>query len=90
MIIKNLLDLIYNVFYLLTMPISIPSLPSEVNSAIDTMIEYIGTGFGILSNYCHLSYLLTLFGIVIAVDVGIWLYNIVMFIIKKIPMLGVS
>lgn len=90
MIIKLLLDLIYGVFYLLTAPINIPSLPSDVHSVLNTIIEYCGTGIAILSNYCHLGYLLTLFGIIIAVDVGIGIYHIVMFVIKKIPMLSIS
>lgn len=90
MIIKLLIDLIYTVLSVLTMPINIPDLPSEVSSYVSTLIEYVGTGLGILSNYCHLNYLLTLFGIVIAVEVGVMLYKIVMFILKKIPMLGIS
>lgn len=90
MIIKLLIDLIYTVFSVLTLPINIPDLPSEVSTYVSTIIEYIGTGLGILSNYTHLSYLLTLFGVVIAVDVGLWLYKLVMFLIKKIPMANVS
>ena len=90
MIIELLLDLIYVIFYILTTPINIPSLPTEISSYISTIIEYVGVGVGILSNYCHLSYLLTLFGIVIAIEIGIGVYNIVMFVIKKIPMLNIS
>lgn len=90
MIIELLLDVVYALIYALTLPINIPGLPSEVHTYIDTLIQYIGTGIGILSNYCHLSYLLVLFGIVIAVDVGIWLYKIVMFFIRKIPMANIS
>lgn len=90
MIIKLLVDLIFAVVSVLTLPINIPDLPTEISSVISTMTGYIGTGLGILSNYCHLSYLLVLFGLVAAVDVGVWLYKIVMFIIKKIPMLNVS
>lgn len=90
MIIKLLIDLIYTVVSVLTAPINIPDLPSDVNSFISTAIEYIGTGLGILSNYTNLSYLLVLFGVIIAIDVGLALYKLVMFIIKKIPMLGIN
>lgn len=90
MIIKLLIDLIYTVISVLTLPINIPDLPSEVSTYIATAVEYIGTGLGILNNYTHLSYLLTLFGVVLAVDVGLALYKLVMFIIKKIPMLNIS
>lgn len=89
MIIKLLLDLIYTIFSVLTLPINIPPLPDEINGVVSTMIEYIGTGLGILANYTHLSYLLTLFGVIVAIDVGLMLYKLVMFFIKKIPMLNV-
>ena len=32
----------------------------------------------------------TLFGIVVAIEVGIKIYHFVMWVLKKIPMLGVS
>lgn len=89
MIIKLLLDLVYSIFNLLTLPINIPDLPSEINSVIATIIEYVGTGLAILQNYTHLSYLLILFGVIVAVDVGVWLYKLVMFFVRKIPMLNV-
>ena len=90
MIITLLIDLIYTVISVLTLPINIPDLPSEVSSYVSTAIEYIGTGLGILSNYTHLSYLLVLFGVIAAIDIGLALYKLVMFIIKKIPMLNIS
>lgn len=90
MIITGLINLIYTVFSVLTTPINIPDLPSEVSTYVSTLIEYIGTGLGILSNYTNLSYLLVLFGVIVAIDVGLWLYKLVMFLIKKIPMLNIS
>lgn len=90
MIIKLLLDVVYTVFSVLTLPIDIPDLPTEVNTYISTAIEYIGVGIGIISNYTHLSYLLTLFGVVMAIDVGLWLYKLVMYLVKKVPMLNIN
>ena len=72
MIIKLLLDLVYGIFNVLTLPINIPDLPQEINSVIATIIEYVGIGLAILQNYTHLSYLLILFGVIVAVDVGVW------------------
>ena len=89
MIIKLVLDLVYSIFNVLTLPINIPDLPQEINSVIATIIEYVGTGLAILQNYTHLSYLLILFGVIVAVDVGVWLYKLVMFFVRKIPMLNV-
>lgn len=89
MIIKLLLTLVYQIFNVLTLPINIPDLPTDLNNVITTIIEYVGTGLAILQNYTHLSYLLTLFGIVAAIDVALWLYKLIMFFIRKIPMLNI-
>lgn len=89
MIITMIMDVIYAVFSLLTAPINIPSFPDSIDAVLAQFIEYISFGAGILANYTHLGYLLTLFGVVIAVDVGIMLYHFVMWILKKIPMLSI-
>lgn len=90
MIIKGLMELIYNLFALLTAPINIPSLPDDVKSMITTALEYIQMGLGLLANWTDLSYLLVLFGIVAAVDVGMLLYKLVMWVLAKIPMLNIK
>lgn len=90
MIIELLLNALYGIFNVLTLPIRIPELPTEAMSYIDSMFEYITAGAGILANYTPLSYLLVLFGVILAIDVGLKLYHFVMWLIKKIPMLNIS
>lgn len=90
MIINVLLDLIYGVFSLLTAPIDIPGMPEEVSQVIGTMLEYVSMGISFMGNFVNMPYLLVLFGIIVAVDVGMLLYKLVMWVIRKIPMLGVS
>lgn len=90
MIIQALLDLIYSFFALLTAPIDIPDLPASVHSVLTTATEYIVMGAGILARFCNYQYLMVLFGLVLAVDIGINLYKFVMWIIKKIPFLGMQ
>lgn len=89
MIIEGLLTVIKNLLSTLLI-IDIPNLPTEVSNYINDMFTYISAGAGILANYTPLSYLLTLFFLILAVDVGIALYHFVMWIIRKIPMLGMS
>lgn len=89
MIIELLLNILKNVLNLLLV-FKIPSLPSEVTGYIDTLFGYLETGASILANYTPLSYLLVLFGIILAVDVAIQIYHFVMWIIRKIPLLGMS
>ncbi len=90
MIIKSLLNLLYNVFSALTSAISIPSLPDDVENYLNYFLDYLNLGLQILANYTPLNYLLTLFGIVVAIEVGLAIYHFVMWVLKKIPMLGIS
>ncbi len=90
MIIEGLLNILYNVFSALTSAIDIPSMPPEVMEYLNKALEYISVGLQILAVYTPLQYLLTLFGIVVAIEVGLKIYHFVMWVLKKIPMLGVS
>lgn len=90
MIITALLDLIYGLFYTLTLPIAILPLPSEANQVFAQFSQYLRAGIRILGTYLHLPYLWTLFELVVAVELGIGVYRLVMFVIRKIPMLGIK
>lgn len=90
MIIELLLEALYNVFSLLTMAIDIPPMPDEAMTYVTQFFDYLTMGAGILANYSPFSYLMVLLGVIIAVDVGILLYHFVMWIIRKIPMAGMS
>jgi len=88
-LIELLLGLIYRLLDILLI-FEIPPLPLEASTYINTLFNHLVSGASILANYTPLSYLLTLFGIIVAVDVGINIYKFVMWIIKKIPFLGVE
>lgn len=90
MIIQLLLDLIYSVFALLTLPINIPSLPASVTDVMNTMLGYISSGLSVLACYCDLDYLLVLLGLIITIDVALSLYHLVMYLLKKIPFFGIN
>ena len=90
MIIEMLLNAIYNVFKVLTTPINIPDLPQTALDYVNQFFDYMVMGAGILANYTPFTYLMSVFGILLAVDVGILLYHFVMWVIRKIPMLGMS
>lgn len=90
MIIELILTALFNVFKLLTSPINIPTLPSNVQVFLNQAFDYISAGVGILANYTDLGYLLVLLGVVIGIDIGIAIYHFVMWVIRKIPMLSMS
>lgn len=90
MIIEALLNVVYAILSLLTAPINIPSLPEGVQTFIQEAIQYIRMGIALLANWTDLDYLLVLFGLVVAVDVGLLVYKAVMWFLRKIPMLGIK
>lgn len=89
MIIEMLLNAIYGIMNTLLV-IELPKMPSQAMEYINTAFDYISAGAGLLANYVYLDYLLVLFFLLVAVDGGIMVYHFVMWIIKKIPMLGMS
>lgn len=90
MLIDGLIDLLFGLVDWLTSGLNIPALPPELMSLVANVTQYITVGIAILSNYTHMDYLLVLFGIVVAVDVGLLGYKFIMWVLRKIPMLGMS
>lgn len=84
--------LMWGVYALLNilLPFSIPSLPAQVTTYLNQAMEFVIPGGGILANYTHMKYLLTLFSIIVIIDSAILTFNIVLWIAKKIPMLGIK
>ena len=80
----------FNVFSVLTAALNIPGIPDSVKEFVAVTLDYVSTGIAILSNYMDVEYVLSLFFIVIAVDAGIMLYKIILWVLKKIPMLGIE
>lgn len=90
MLIILLLNSIYTLFALLLSPVSIPSMPEDAITLAGNIGEYISMGTGILSVYTDLGYLISLFSLVLIVDGIIMIYRLVMWVIRKIPLINVS
>ena len=90
MIVKALLDLVYLLFDLWSLPIDLPSMPENVSQILSSTLEYVKTGLALLANWTDLGYLLILFGVVVLVDAGVHIYNFVMWVLRKIPALGIN
>lgn len=89
MIIETLLDVIYNIMSKMLI-LEIPQIPQQVHTYIDTAFEYIVAGAGLVANYVPLDYLMILFTVLLAIDAGILVYHLVMWVLRKIPMLGIE
>lgn len=89
MIIVKLMDMVYALLDILLV-FEIPPMPAEVTQYLDTFTDYLATGAGVVANYIPLPYAMTLFGVTLAIDAGFMLYHFVMWLVKKIPMLGIE
>lgn len=84
MISTAVLWIIYSAVFLLTSPIRLLSDVSVTNgfgSAVTTASTYIGT----FDKFFPVSTLLILVGLFTSIEIGIALYKIIMWIIKRIP-----
>lgn len=90
MIITSFLDFIYGIFLSIFTNINIPSIPTEVHDLIDTIVEYLLLGLNIISTYTHLPYLLLLFSLVCFFDGFMWVYKILIWVIKKVPFINMK
>lgn len=90
MLVELLFNFVYLIFYTLTVVIKVPAMPIKVTELLGVLVEYVSTGIAILGNYCDMPYLLILFTAVATVDTAVLLYKIIMWVLRKIPILGIS
>ena len=89
MLIELLLDLVFELLKIIP-NLGIPTLPEEASSALYVVFDYIVVGIKICNVYFPMTYFGVLFGILIGIEAGLGIYHFVMWVIKKIPMLGMS
>lgn len=90
MIVKALIGMLSGLIEWITAGLNIPGLPPEVAQVAAQITQYLVAGLQIVANFTHLDYLLVLFGVVVAVDAGMLVYKFIMWVIRKIPMLGIE
>ena len=90
MIVNALMTLLLSVFGVLTLPIDIPSMPDSVKEVLAIALDYITSGMAIVANFTNFGYLVTLFTLVLIADAGIMVYKVVMWVLRKIPVLGIE
>lgn len=91
MIIESICNLFIKFFTGLLKFINIPQIPadvlSQVNSTIDTIIE---RGAELLDLFIPFNIAKVLLLIVLSIEAGVEIYHFVMWVIRKIPMAGMS
>lgn len=90
MIIESLLDVLVNLFDFLFGAIEIPMMPEWIEQYVEQFFDALVTGAGLLANYTELQYVGSMFLIIVAIDSAIAIYKVVMWVLRKIPMAGLS
>lgn len=70
--------------------IDIPVIPPEVATIIDQIIGYIDAGLGIVDFFCPLNLIMPGINFMIALEAAYVGYRLVVWVISKIPFLGIS
>lgn len=90
MIISALLSVVKILIQLLFGWVQLPQVPSEVTSVVDSVFGYMGQGVGILWLFVPQGLVQVLLPLVIVVINFDRLYKLGVWILKKIPMLGIE
>ncbi len=91
MIIETIMNALISLFTTLLSFVHIPQIPadilSSVNDTIDLIIDRSSEMIDLVIPY-NIS--VVLLGIVIAIELGVHIYHFIMWVLKKIPMVGIE
>lgn len=89
MIIEALLDLVYKLFSLFITPFNVPQAPDEFLSAIPKYFELLESAHSLWSLFFPINFapFFVVTGIILVVEHG---YPFIMWILRKIPFLGIE
>lgn len=90
MIIKGLLELIFSLLQIIFSPINIAPLPPDIEKILDKFIDWIISGYSILDIFVDMRVVKYLIPIVIVVANLDKVWSFIMFILRKIPFIGVE
>ena len=90
MIIEGLHNLLFSLFEFVFSGLSIPSLPSEAQSIIDTTLGNMTSMAGIVGLFIDWDYVIILIPFLIAIINFERIWDFIMFILRKIPFLGIE
>lgn len=90
MIIKGILELFFSLLQIVFSPIALPQLPEKASGYLDDFIAWILRGYNFLGSFIDLSMVKTFIPIVIVIANLDKVWSFIMFILRKIPFIGVE
>ena len=70
--------------------LNFPAVPAELQSIIDQLFGYMADGMGILNFFCPLSMIRPALAVLVAVWAVEHGYHILMWVLRKLPFVGVT
>ena len=90
MIIKGILELFFSLLQIVFSPIALPQLPAKASSYLDQFIDWILGGYNVIGMFIDLGMVKSLIPIVIVIANLDKVWSFIMFILRKIPFIGVE
>lgn len=90
MIIKGLFELILGLLKIVFAPISLPALPDGIQNVLDELLNVLTSAVGLLGIFVDLSVVKWLIPIVLVIANFDKVWSLIMFILRKIPFLGIE
>lgn len=90
MLIEIILNFILLVFRVAFATIQIENLPSDIQMVLATLTAYLIDGGRVICAYIHVPYILALLTFVIAMNAVMNGYRFLMWVLRKIPFLGID
>lgn len=90
MIIEGIMNLILTLLQTVFAPLELPDLPASIQSVIDEFIAILTGAVGLFSVFFRMSTVKILVPLVIAIANFDKLYSLIMYILRKIPFLGIE
>lgn len=90
MIIKGLFELIFGLLKIVFSPINLPALPESIQNYVDEFVNIMIGSFGMLLWFVDLEVLSFLIPVVLIIVNFERVWDMIMFILRKIPFLGIE
>lgn len=90
MIVRFLLELIFGLLQIVFAPINLPDLPEGIQAIIDRFVDIITSAVGLLSVFVDFNVVKWLIPVAVAVILFDRIWKLIMFILRKIPFVGVQ
>ena len=90
MIVKLLFELIINLLNIVFGWVSVPQMPEAVTTALDTLLQAMASAMGFVWLIVPRELVLVVLPVVLVVENFDKLYSVVMWVLKKIPFLGMQ